>query len=108
VVPKISKNCPLELSVELVKEIVSVVCSGLYSKNKKLHEDENLREYSNKTTRDAALYAYTDDLATCSAGPQAKCMQQLQAKWLSAFCTFSGLTIHAGKIKATIVGNKID
>jgi hypothetical protein len=35
-------------------------------------------------------------------------MQQLQAKWLSAFCAFSGLTIHPGKIKATIVGNKID
>jgi hypothetical protein len=31
-------------------------------------------------------------------------MQQLQAKWLSAFCAFSGLTIHQGKIKATIVG----
>jgi hypothetical protein len=34
-------------------------------------------------------------------------MQQLQAKWLSTFCEFSGLTIHSGKIKATIVG-KID
>jgi hypothetical protein len=31
-------------------------------------------------------------------------MQQLQGKWLSAFCTFSGLTIHPGKIKATFVG----
>jgi hypothetical protein len=30
------------------------------------------------------------------------------AKWLSAFCALSGLTIHPGKKKATIVGNKID
>jgi hypothetical protein len=34
-------------------------------------------------------------------------MEQLWAKWLSAFCAFSGLTIHLDKIKATIVG-KID
>jgi hypothetical protein len=34
-------------------------------------------------------------------------MQQLQAKWLSEFCAFYGLTLHPGKIKATIVG-KID
>jgi hypothetical protein len=35
-------------------------------------------------------------------------MQQLQAKWLSAVCTFPRLTIHPGKIKETVVGNKID
>jgi hypothetical protein len=34
-------------------------------------------------------------------------MQQLSAKWRSAFCAFSGLTIHPDKIKATIV-SKID
>jgi hypothetical protein len=30
----------------------------------------------------------------------------VQAKWLSAFCTFSGLTVYPGKIKATIVDPK--
>jgi hypothetical protein len=70
--------------------------------NRKLHEDENLREYSNKSARDAASYAYADDLATCSAGLQVEYMQQMQAKWLSTFCTFSGLTIYPGEIKATM------
>jgi hypothetical protein len=42
------------------------------SKNRNLHEDKNLREYSNETARDAAIYAFADDLATCSAGPQAE------------------------------------
>jgi hypothetical protein len=73
-------------------------------KNRKLHKNENLREYSDKTAINAAPYAYADDLATCSTGPQVEYMQQLQAKWLSAFCAFFGLTIHPGKIKATIVG----
>jgi hypothetical protein len=41
-------------------------------KNRYLHVNENLREYSDKTAINAAPYAYGDDLATCSAGPQAK------------------------------------
>jgi hypothetical protein len=49
-------------------------------KNRKLYEDENLREYSNETGRDAAPYAYADNLATCSAGSQAEYIQQLQAE----------------------------
>jgi hypothetical protein len=85
-----------------------MVLKWIDPKNRKHHEDETLREYSNETARDSAPYAYADDLATCSAGLQVEYMQQLQAKWLSAFCKFSGLTIHLGKIKATIVSNKID
>jgi hypothetical protein len=82
------KNCPLKLKIILAKEKVLVVCSRLYSitwidpTNKKLHEDENLREYGNETANEAAPYAYEDDLATCSAVPQAEYMQQLQANWL--------------------------
>jgi hypothetical protein len=74
-------------------------------KNRKLHENEDLQKYSDITAINDAPYAYIDDLATCSAGPQAEDMQQLQ--WLSAFYALSGLTIYLGKIKATIVG-KID
>jgi hypothetical protein len=81
-----------------------MVLKWIDPKNRKLNEDESLQKYSNETARDAAPYAYANNLTTCSAGPQAKCMQQLQAKWLSAFFAFFGLTIHLGKIKATIVG----
>jgi hypothetical protein len=84
-----------------------MVLKWIDPKNRKFHEDKNLREYSNETARDAVSYAYADDLATCSAGPQAEYMQQLQVKWLTTFCAFSGLSINPGKIKATIVG-KID
>jgi hypothetical protein len=31
-------------------------------------------------------------------------MQTIQAKWLSAFCAFTGLVLHSKKIKPTIVG----
>jgi hypothetical protein len=84
-----------------------MVLEWIDPKNRKLHEDKNLQDYSNKTARDTASHAYADDLATCSAGPQAEYMQQLQAKRLSAFCAFSGLTIHPGEIKIATVG-KID
>jgi hypothetical protein len=115
VVPKISNNCPLKLALQR-KSASSLQWTVLYDmvlewidpRNKKLYKDENLQEYNDTKAKDTAPYAYADDLATSSAGPQAKCMQQLQEKWLSAFCIFSGLTIHSGKIKATIVGNKID
>jgi hypothetical protein len=68
--------------------------------------NENLREYSNKTAINAAPYAYANNLATCSLYGHMlfEYMQQLQAKWLFVFSAFSGLTIHPGKIKATIVG----
>jgi hypothetical protein len=88
--------------------LYDMVLESIDPKNKKLHKDESLQEYINEIARDAALYAYADDLATCSAGPQAEYTQQLQAKWLCTFCAFSGLMIYAGKIKATIVGNKRD
>jgi hypothetical protein len=78
-----------------------------WMKDKRLQENQDLQEFSNQTAINATPYAYADNLATCSANPQAEYMQQLQATWLSAFCAFSGLTIHLGKIKATIVG-KID
>jgi hypothetical protein len=81
-----------------------MVLEWINPKNRKLHDDENLREDNDQTARDAAPYAYIDDLATYSAGSQAEYMQQLRAKWLSAFCVFSGLTINPCKIKATIVG----
>jgi hypothetical protein len=68
-----------------------MVLEWIDPKKRKLHEVENLREYSNETARVAAPYAYADDLATCFAGRQAKYMQQLQAKWLTAFCTISKL-----------------
>jgi hypothetical protein len=47
-----------------------MVLKWIVSKNRDLYEDENLvREYSNLTAIDAALYAYAYDLATCSTEP---------------------------------------
>jgi hypothetical protein len=60
--------------------LYNMVLEWIVPKNRKLHEDENLREYSDKTARDAAPYAYADDLTTCSAGPQAQYMQQIHAE----------------------------
>jgi hypothetical protein len=87
--------------------LYKMILECINPKNRKLHDVESLREYRNKTARDAAPYAYADDLATCFASPLVEYMQQLQAKWLSEFCAFSGLTIHPDKIKANIV-DKID
>jgi hypothetical protein len=70
-----------------------MILEWIVLKNRKLHEDENLRKYSNKTARDNAPYVYADNLANCSADLRAEYMQQLQAKWLSAFCALSGLII---------------
>jgi hypothetical protein len=44
-------------------------------KNRKLHEDVNLRQYTDQTAKDAAPYAYADDLITYSAGQQVAYMQ---------------------------------
>jgi hypothetical protein len=84
--------------------LYDMVLEWIDPKSRHLHVNKNLREYSEQTAINAALYAYAnvDDLATCSAGPQAKYMQQLQTKWLSTFSTFSGLTIRPGNIKITI------
>jgi hypothetical protein len=87
--------------------LYDMILEWIDPKNRKLHENEDLQEYSDQTAINAAPYAYADNPVTCSAGPEAEYVQQLQATWLSAFCAFSGLTIHPGKIKATIVG-KID
>jgi hypothetical protein len=69
--------------------LYNMVLKWIDSKNRKLHENKDLQEYSDETAIHAAPYAYADDLATCSAGPQAEYTQQLQATWLSAFCEFS-------------------
>jgi hypothetical protein len=60
--------------------LYDMVLEWIDPKNTHLHMNENLLEYSDKIARDAALFAYADDLATCYAGPRAKYMQQLQAK----------------------------
>jgi hypothetical protein len=84
-----------------------MVLEWIDPKNRTLHVNKNLREYSDQTAINAAPCAYADDLITCSADPQVEYIQQLQAKWLSTFYAFSGLTIHPGKIRATIE-DKID
>jgi len=84
--------------------LYDMVLEWIDPRNRHLHVNEDNQAYSDRTAQDAVPFAYADDLATCASGPQAEYLQQLQATWLSAFCAFSGLTIHPGKIKATIVG----
>jgi hypothetical protein len=60
--------------------LYDMVSEWVDSKNRQLHVNENLREYSNAAVRDAAPYAYAVDLlAAYSAGPQVEYMQPLQS-----------------------------
>jgi hypothetical protein len=67
------------------------ICTNIATK-----QPETLLYMHTQTTWPYALLVHKRNI--CSISRQ---------KWLSVFCTFSGLTIHPGKIKATIVG-KID
>ena len=70
-----------------------------------LHVAEQIQDtYSNKDAKLTKTNAYADDLCTTAAGPKAEYMHQLQATWLSAFCAFTGLEMHPGKIHATTIG----
>jgi hypothetical protein len=52
-----------------------MVLEWINPKNRQLHVNENLQEYSDQTAINAAPSAYADDLATCSAGPQTEYIQ---------------------------------
>jgi hypothetical protein len=54
---KIASSLQRTLLYGMVLELID-------SKNKHLHGNEILREYSDKTARDVAPFAYTDGLAT--------------------------------------------
>jgi hypothetical protein len=72
--------------------------------NRFLHTSETQLSYSNEDIEKTKMSAYADDLCTITGGPNGAYMQTLQAKWLSAFCAFTGLELHPKKIKPTIVG----
>ena len=72
--------------------------------NRFLHNSEKESKYSEEDIIKAKMAAYADDLCTITGGPRGAFMQTLQAKWLSAFCAFTGLVLHPKKIKPTIVG----
>jgi len=73
-------------------------------RNRHLHTAEGDLDYSDEDAEQAKLNAYADDLGTATAGPRAEYMQQLQAKWVSAFCTFTGLVMNPSKIQPTTIG----
>ena len=72
--------------------------------NRFLHNSEKESKYSEEDIIKAKMAAYADYLCTITGGPRGAFMQTLQAKWLSAFCAFTGLVLHPKKIKPTIVG----
>jgi hypothetical protein len=88
--------------------LYDILLEWIDPRNRHLHVDENLEAYDDVTARDAAPFAYADDLATISSGTKGEYMLQLQATWLSSFCAFAGLVIHPGKIKSTVVGKVHD
>ena len=72
--------------------------------NRELHSAESDLHYTAEDISEAQMNAYADDLCTITGGPNAAHLQSTQAKWLSAFCAFTGLTMHPAKIIPTIVG----
>lgn len=74
-------------------------------RNTHLHQDEeHPTPFTQADIDHTIINAYADDLATITGGPRAAEMQQQQATWLSAFCAFTGLTMHPAKITATTLG----
>ena len=71
--------------------------------NRFLHTGER-NTYSNDDIDKTTMAAYADDLCTITGGMNRAYMQQIQAKWLSAICAFTGLVLHPKKIKPTILG----
>ena len=63
----------------------------------------NLIDYQHCTCLKAKMAAYAEDLCTITGGPNRAFIQTLQAKWLSTFCTFTGMVLHPNQIKPTIV-----
>ena len=61
-----------------------------------LHTLEKESIYSEDNILKARMAAYGD-------GQKRALMQSLLAKWLSTFCTFTGMVLHPNKIKPTIV-----
>jgi hypothetical protein len=63
--------------------------------------EDSMGTFSADDIAQTVINAY---LATITGRPRAEEMQQLQSDWLSAFCAFTGLTMHPTKIHATTLG----
>jgi hypothetical protein len=61
-------------------------------------------DYDQDDIERTQVIAYADDLVAVTGGPRVAYMQQLQAKWLSAFCPFPGMVMHPAKVVSTIIG----
>jgi hypothetical protein len=82
-----------------------ILLEWIYPRNTDLHVAEDIMgTFSADDIVQTVINAYADDLATITGGPRAEEMQQLQSDWLSAFCAFTGLTMHPTKIHATTIG----
>ena len=84
--------------------LYDILLEWIDPRNTHLHEAEDLPPYQQIDLDTTVINAYADDLATITGGPHAAAMQQQQATWLSAFCAFTGLTLHPRKIIATTIG----
>ena len=84
--------------------LYDILLEWIDPRNTHLHEAEDLPPLQQVDLDTTIINAYADDLATITGGPRAADMQQQQATWLSAFCAFTGLTMHPRKIIATTIG----
>ena len=85
--------------------LYDILLEWIDPRNSELHSAEGLGDkFTAEDIAQTIINAYADDLATITGGPRAEEMQQQQATWLSAFCAFTGLTMHPRKIQATTIG----
>jgi len=85
--------------------LYDILLEWIDPRNSELHTAEGMSDkFSAEDIAQTIINAYADDLATITGGPRAEQMQQQQATWLSAFCAFTGLTMHPRKIQATTLG----
>jgi hypothetical protein len=84
--------------------VYDILLEWIYPANQLLYTSETQVSYSNDNTKNTKINAYADNLCTITGGPNDVYMHTRQAKWLSAFCAFTGLKLHPKKIKQTIVG----
>ena len=78
--------------------------AGFHDLSRPTHFTAPLTQPTARTTDPHIENAYANDLATISTGANAYTIQQMQAEWISAFCTFTGLQLNMQKIVSVSIG----
>ena len=84
--------------------LYDILLEWIDHRNQHIKDSEQNLNYSQSDAEGVHMNAYADDLGTIVEGKRAAYMQQIQANWISAFCTFTGLVMNPNKIAPTHVG----